>query len=189
MANTAIVKNRTAGKIIYTIPDRGIRRELAPGQAIRVNKDEIEALSYTNGGLDLIRNHLLVEDEQVLDYLNIHREPEYYMDAAQVAKLIKQGTLDEFKDALDFAPDGVKDMIKDLSVQLPINDHAKMQALKTQLGFDVEEAIKHDLENKAIDEEAPRAAERTRRVQTISPRRTQPKIATEAATAKKIIKR
>lgn len=167
MADLVTVENRTAGKIVYQIPDRHIRRELAPRQTIRVPKEEIEALSYTSGGLDLIRNHLLVKDEQVLDDLNIHREPEYYMNADNVAKLIKEGTLNEFKDALDFAPDGVKDMIKDLSVQIPLNDFSKRQALKEMTGFDVDAAIQHDRENKMSDdgEEIAAPAPKVRRVQ------------------------
>ena len=167
MADLVTVENRTAGKIVYQIPDRHIRRELAPRQTIRVPKEEIEALSYTAGGLDLIRNHLLVKDEQVLDALNIHREPEYYMNADNVAKLIKEGTLNEFKDALDFAPDGVKDMIKDLSVQIPLNDFSKRQALKEMTGFDVDAAIQHDRENKMSDdgEEIAAPAPKVRRVQ------------------------
>ena len=167
MADLVTVENRTAGKIVYQIPDRHIRRELAPRQTIRVPKEEIEALSYTAGGLDLIRNHLLVKDEQVLDELNIHREPEYYMNADNVAKLIKEGTLNEFKDALDFAPDGVKDMIKDLSVQIPLNDFSKRQALKEMTGFDVDAAIQHDRENKMSDdgEEIAAPAPKVRRVQ------------------------
>lgn len=167
MADLVTVENRTAGKIVYQIPDRHIRRELAPRQTIRVPKEEIEALSYTSGGLDLIRNHLLVKDEQVLDALNIHREPEYYMNADNVAKLIKEGTLNEFKDALDFAPDGVKDMIKDLSVQIPLNDFSKRQALKEMTGFDVDAAIQHDRENKMSDdgEEIAAPAPKVRRVQ------------------------
>jgi len=175
MANSdlVIVENRTAGKIIYQIPDRHIRRELAPRQAIRVTKDEIEALSYTSGGLDLIRNHLLVKDEQVLDNLNIHREPEYYMTADKVVQLLKNGSLDEFLDALDFAPEGVIEMIKDLSVQLPLNDYSKRQALKEKTGFDVDSAITHDQENKASDGEAVVAEpKKVRRVQQNPARRT-----------------
>ena len=188
MANSdlVIVENRTAGKIVYQIPDRHIRRELAPRQTIRVTKDEIEALSYTSGGLDLIRNHLLVKDEQILDDLNIYREPEYYMNADNVAKLITQGSLNEFKDALDFAPEGVVDMIKDLSVQIPLNDFSKRQALKEMTGFDVDAAIAHDRENRAIDgDEGTQVVQKTRRVQATSGRRTTPNVATEAATANK----
>lgn len=186
MADLVVVENRAAGKIVYRIPDRGIRRELAPRQAIRVPKEEIEALSYTEGGLDLIRNHLLVKDEQILDDLNIHREPEYYMNADNVAKLIKEGSLNEFKDALDFAPDGVVDMIKDLSVQIPLNDFSKRQALKEMTGFDVDAAIAHDRENRAADgDEAVAApAQKTRRVQTTG-RRSAGGVAAEAVAANK----
>ena len=148
MADFVTVENRSAGKIIYNIPDRHIRRELAPRQSIKVPKEEIEALAYTSGGMDLIRNHLLVKDDQMLDELNIHREPEYYMNADNVAALIKNGSMDEFLDALDFAPEGVIDMIKDLSVQIPLNDFSKRQALKEKTGFDVDAAIAHDVENR-----------------------------------------
>ena len=186
MADLVVVENRAAGKIVYRIPDRGIRRELAPRQAIRVPKEEIEALSYTEGGLDLIRNHLLVKDEQILDDLNIHREPEYYMNADNVAKLIKEGSLNEFKDALDFAPDGVVDMIKDLSVQIPLNDFSKRQALKEMTGFDVDAAIAHDRENRAADgdEVVAAPAPKTRRVQTTG-RRSAGGVAAEAVAANK----
>ena len=187
MADLVTVENRTAGKIVYQIPDRHIRRELAPRQVIRVTKDEIEALAFTAGGLDVIINHLLVKDEEILDDLNVHREPEYYMNADNVAKLIKEGTLDEFKDALDFAPDGVKDMIKDLSVQIPLNDYSKRQALKEMTGFDVDAAIQHDKENKAIEEgEKPAAAApKTRRIQATSGRRASASVASEAVAANK----
>lgn len=191
MADLVTVENRTAGKIVYQIPDRHIRRELAPRQAVRVPKEEIEALSYTAGGLDLIRNHLLVKDEQVLDDLNIHREPEYYMNADNVAKLIKEGTLNEFKDAIDFAPDGVVDMIKDLSVQMPLNDFSKRQALKEMTGFDVDKAIENDRANRVNEDEAPAVeAPKVRRVQTVT-RRASGGVAAEAvATNKpKIIKK
>ena len=187
MADLVTVENRSAGKIVYQIPDRHIRRELAPRQSIRVPKEEIEALSYTAGGLDLIRNHLLVKDEQILDDLNIHREPEYYMNADNVAKLIKEGSLNEFKDALDFAPDGVIDMIKDLSVQIPLNDFSKRQALKEMTGFDVDAAIAHDRENKAIEgDETPAApAQKVRRTQATPGRRASGGVAEEAAAANK----
>lgn len=186
MADLVTVENRTAGKIVYQIPDRHIRRELAPRQAVRVPKEEIEALSYTSGGLDLIRNHLLVKDEQILDELNIHREPEYYMNADNVAKLIREGSLNEFKDAIDFAPDGVVDMIKDLSVQMPLNDFSKRQALKEMTGFDVDKAIENDRANRANDEDTAPAVEapKTRRVQTVA-RRTAGGVAAEAVAANK----
>ena len=153
MADYAVVQNRSAGRVVYSIPDRNIRKDLAPGQSIKVPKEEVEALAYTNGGMELIRNYLLVKDEQTLDELNVKREPEYYMDINQVAELLTKGSLDEFLDALDFAPAGVIDMIKDLSVQLPLNDVAKRQALKEKTGYDIDTAIRNNLADKAPEDD------------------------------------
>ena len=184
---SVIVENRTAAKIVYSIPDRGIRREIAPGQTIKTTKDEIEALSYTNGGLDLIRNHLLVKDEEILDDLNINREPEYYMNANDVLNLLKTGSLDELLDALDFAPEGVITLIKDLSVELPLNDFAKRQAIMEKTGFDVSAAIANYQANNVSENDEPVKPE-PKKV-----RRTQPKVVkkTEAQVApvKKIVKK
>ena len=183
--DTVIIENRTAAKVIYAIPDRGIRRELAPGQAIRTTKDEVEALSYVSGGLDLIRNHLLVKDEEILNDLNIDREPEYYMNANDVLNLLKNGSLDELLDALDFAPEGVVTLIKDLSVELPLNDFAKRQAIMEKTGFDVSAAVENRQANSAADGDEPAKPE-PKKV-----RRTQPKVnkPAEATSVKKVIKK
>ena len=184
MANNdnVIVENRTAAKIVYNIPDRGIRREIAPGQAIKTTKDEIEALSYVNGGLDLIRNHLLVKDEEILDNLNIDREPEYYMNANDVLNLLKTGSLDELLDALDFAPEGVITLIKDLSVELTLNDFAKRQAIMEKTGFDVSAAIENFKANSAPEGDEPV------KPQPKKVRRTQPKVVKKTdAPVKKIV--
>lgn len=62
-------------------------------------------------------------------------------------------SIDEFKDALDFAPDGTKDLIKKYAVSKPLNDYDKREAIKAQLGFDVSKAI----ENMKPDEDEKKA--------------------------------
>ena len=52
-------------------------------------------------------------------------------------------SIDEFKDALDFAPNGTKDLIKQYAVSKPLNDYDKREAIKAQLGFDVSKAIEN----------------------------------------------
>ena len=70
-------------------------------------------------------------------------EPEYWLTEAQVPNWMQTCSIDEFKDALDFAPLGVKDLIKKYAVSLPLNDIAKRQAILDQLNYDVESAIKN----------------------------------------------
>jgi hypothetical protein len=64
---------------------------------------------------------------------------------------MKNGSLDEFLDCLDFAPPGVIDLIKKFSVSLPMTDFQKVNALKAKTGFDAAAALKHVMEEKEDD--------------------------------------
>ena len=56
-------------------------------------------------------------------------EPEYDMSEQDVIEALKSASLDEFLDILDFAPQGVLDLIKHHAVTLPLNDVAKRDAI------------------------------------------------------------
>lgn len=138
------VKNRSTSVVVYRIPESNLRREWAPGEVKRIPFGELEKLTYQPGGRELIANFLQIMENEVTDDLNVHREPEYNMSEEQVRDLILNGSIDAFLDALDFAPLGVIDLIKTMSVQLPITDMAKREALKAKTGFDVDKAIEND---------------------------------------------
>lgn len=142
------VKNRSTSVVVYRIPESNLRREWAPGEVKRIPFGELEKLTYQPGGRELIANFLQIMENEVTDDLNIHREPEYNMSEDQVRDLILNGSIDAFLDALDFAPLGVIDLIKTMSVQLPITDMAKREALKAKTGFDVDKAIENDRASK-----------------------------------------
>ena len=65
------------------------------------------------------------------------------MSERDVANIIVNGSLDEFLDMLDFAPDGVMDLIKRMAISLPLNDYNKREALKKKTGLDVEAALRN----------------------------------------------
>ena len=161
------VKNRSSSVVVYKIPETNLRREFAPGETKRVPFGELEKLTYQEGGRELLENFLQIIEEEVTTDLNVKREIEYNMSEAEVAELLRTGSLDAFLDALDFAPIGVIDLIKSLAVQLPLTDIDKRKALKQKTGFDVDKALIHIEEEKA-EEKAPAAAP------TASGRRVQP---------------
>ena len=170
------VKNRSAGTVVYRIPEDGIRREFIPGETKQISYDELLKLSYRPGGRRLMANYLSIQSQEATASLNIHTEPEYWMDEQKIVDLIKNGSLDAWKDFLDFAPTGAIDLAKNFCVSLPLNDVAKREALKAQTGFDVTKAIELDRADKADDGVATKEAPK-RRVQTAEPtpgRRTTP---------------
>ena len=164
------VKNRSASRVVYRIPEDGIRREFAPGEVKRLNYVELEKLSYQPGGREIMANFLQIQNVEAVHDLGIHTEPEYNMSEQQIIDLIKTGSLDAFLDCLDFAPVGVVDLLKKFSVTVPLTDYNKRQALKEKTGFDVDTAIKNIEAEKADDAAASKiTAAAGRRVQPAEP--------------------
>ncbi len=135
------VKNRSAGTVLYTIPEDNVRRRFTPGETKRISYEELLHLSYQPGGREMMANFLQIQSTGVPKSFGIKTEPEYYMSEKDVVELIKHGSLDAFLDCLDFAPEGVIELVKQFAVSLPLTDYEKRQALKTKTGFDVDAAI------------------------------------------------
>ena len=164
-SNTAyLVTNRSASVVVYSIPEDNITRSFQPGETKKIRHGELEKLTYQTGGHTLIKEYLLLRDAEAIEELNVPTEPEYYMTESEVVGLIKNGSLDAWLDCLDFAPDGVIEMVKKLSVSVPLNDYEKRRALKEKTGFDVDAAIKHVEEEREEEKELPKAPPK-RRVQ------------------------
>ena len=135
------VKNRSAGAVLYKIPEDNIVRRFAPGETKRLSYEELLHLSYQPGGRELMANFLQIQSEGVPKSLGIKTEPEYYMSEKEVIELLQNGSLEVFLDCLDFAPEGVIELVKKFAVSLPLSDFQKRQALKNKIGFDVDAAI------------------------------------------------
>lgn len=142
------VTNRSGGRVIYNIPEDKIRREFYNKETKEIPLSELEKLSQQPGGRKLIYNYLSIQDADTIQHLVNHPiEPEYWLTEDKIPGWMNTCSLDEFKDALDFAPEGIKDLIKKYAVSLPLNDFAKRQAIFAQLGFNVTQAIENSGED------------------------------------------
>jgi len=106
--------------------------------------------------------------------------------------LIKTGSLDAFLDALDFAPTAVIDLIKKLSVDIPLVDMNKRKALKEKTGFDVDAALRHIEEEKEDNQTTILKQTGERRVKAEAApagRRTNPEYTAPAAPKYNVIKK
>lgn len=147
------VKNRSAGVVIYRIPEDNIRREFMPGETKAISFTELEKLSYQPGGQMMMNNFLQIQSIEAQKNLNIVAEQEYNYSEEDIVRIMNRGSLDEFLDMLDFAPTGVMDLIRQFAVSLPLNDIEKRRALKNKTGFDVNAALTHIEEEKQEDVE------------------------------------
>lgn len=163
MEKSTLVKvlNRDNGSVVYSIPEmNGLRRVFQAGQTKEVTFEELEKLSFIPGGKPLLEDSLVILDKQAVRALLGTVEQEYSYTKDDIINLMKTGSLDEFLDCLDFAPEGVTDLIKTLAVELPLNDVAKRQAIYNKLGFNVDNAIRIKKESEEPTEEKPVTARR-----------------------------
>lgn len=153
MEKTKLIKvvNRDCGTVCYTIPEMGIKRAYAPREQKEVTFGELQALSYQPGGDVLLSDFLVIKDKDAAAELLGRVEPEYYYTADEIRHLLEYGSLDQLLDCLDFAPEGVLDLVKDIAVDLPLNDITKRRAIRDKLGFDVTRAI--EIKNTKFDGE------------------------------------
>ena len=168
MKDKCTVINKSSGRVVYRVPEMNVRREFYPQERKVIEVKELEQLVQRRGGLNTLYNYLMIEDPEVARHvINAEIAPEYWFTEANLPTWINTSSLDEFKDALDFAPRGTKDLIKSLAVSMPLNDYSKRNAIKEQLGFDVDAAIK----NSAPDEDEKKAPNKPaqRRVQPAEP--------------------
>ena len=152
------VRNRSNSVVVYNVDDLRVRREFMPGAVKQVPLEEIYALSQQPGGAEIIANYLFIESPAAVKEMSMKVEPEYYLDDKGVIALLKNGSVDELLDCLDFAPAGVLDLVQKYAIDLPLTDTRKIKAIKDKTGFDVALALKHKAE---LEAEAAEAGEQT----------------------------
>lgn len=169
MENTTLVTvvNIAGSPVIYTIPEMNIRRTFNKGETKKISIEEIRALSYQPGGMLLLQEYLSVRDNSVLESLGIQAEPEYNWGSAEVKELLLNGSLERLLDCLDYAPEGIIEMVKDYAVSLKINDMSKRDAIHKKTGLDINKAIEIRLDEEKAQAESAEAKPATtgRRVQ------------------------
>ena len=165
--NTLIeVQNITDHTVIYHSAD-GKRRSF-PAQAIaKIPAEELRSLHYTKGGYYLLHNALSVKNRELATEFGISSdvfEHEYNWTEKNVETVLLYGSLDAVKDALDFAPAGIIDMMISKAVELRINDIAKRDAITKATGRDITKMIDNIMQSEKDNEPAAAEAPKTRRV-------------------------
>ena len=147
------VTNRNNGTTGYIIPDLGnLHRNFSAGETKKITMEELRKLSYIPGGETILREYLVIDNKEALEELLNGVEPEYFYTEEEVKALLLTGSLDQLMDCLDFAPEGVIDLVKNYAVELKINDIQKRQVILDKTGFNVTSAITVNEETNEEDE-------------------------------------
>ena len=159
------VRNRNGGSTGYVIPDKNIRRSWNYGETKKIPFEELRAFSYLPGGLFALNNLLVVENKEAIDLLNMEVEPEYFYNEDDIKKILLSGSIDEFADFLDFAPEGAIEIAKNIAIKEQIPDVRKRDMLSKKTGLNINNAIMVNEVMNADEEEKPAEEAPKRRVQ------------------------
>lgn len=176
------VVNLVDHPISYVLPELQVTRRFDPHEAKNLPISELRALNYKRGGRVLLHDYLSVKNNDFRKEIGITEDIiEYDYSVQDIDKLLLEGDIDVLKDALEFGPRGIVELIKSRAVKLKIPDLAKRQAIKDIAGTDVhkqialieeqEAALARDKQNADSAEDAPTekketAGTRKRRVAT-----------------------
>ena len=142
MENIVSVTNRNNGFTGYTIPDLNITRTFNIGETKKISLDELKQLQFVEGGDYLLKHCLIINDKNALEVLNMSDvEPEYFYTEAEIKELLTNGSLDQLEDALNFAPEGVIEIIKSMAIKMELPDTRKRKIISDKTGLNIDNAI------------------------------------------------
>ena len=154
--NTMIkVTNRDNGSVGYTIPDmNNLHRTFQSGESKEISMEELRRLSWIPGGLYILEHLLVIENQEAQQELLPSVEPEYSYTREDVEDLLAKGSLEQLQDCLDFAPDGVVNIVKQVAVETELNDIKKRDAILEATHFNVSKAIEINKESANTEDAA-----------------------------------
>lgn len=162
------VVNRSKGSLAYYIDTLRITRHwTSPGDYLNISISELLELKTAPGGMAILEDCLLIEDQEALKVLfpDIELEPEYNYGIEEVETLLYEADIEQLLDALDFAPKGVLDLIRLKSTEELPNTTAKIEAINERFKIDLNKMHEiHQEKGVTQEKEEPKRRRRTKPV-------------------------
>ena len=138
------VQNLAGHIVVYKIPEDNVKRIFGPDEVKTISYSELQKLHYQAGGAVLLQNFLAIKDKAVAEEFGVPTdlyEHEYSWTQEDVDRVLTKGSLDELHDALDFAPEGIIDLIIKRAIELRIPDINKRELIQECTGHNINNMI------------------------------------------------
>lgn len=163
------VRNMVDHKVVYVIPELNRRVVFEPFQKKEIQAGELRALNYSTGGEVLLHNYLCVLSNDLRNEFNIPKDQvEYDWTLNDIHKVLEDLStpIEALEDALDFAPDGIRELIVDSAVKWKIPDSNRRKIVSRMTGVNVDKMIEF---MEATEESGNQYAPQTRRLSKTEP--------------------
>ena len=122
----------------------GTFRRFAPRASMSVTAGEVREVSNMPGTITLFQNYLRVDNKDLATELGVSDdsfEHEYSWGKDEIVGALTTEPIEVLLDALDYAPDAIKESLVDFAVELEIPDVNRRNAIKSATGKDVTKMI------------------------------------------------
>lgn len=158
------VRNLVGHMVVYKIDELNRRVVFNPFETKKVPVDELRRLNYQHGGRVLLHDYLCVQNYELREEFGIDPSVvEYDWTLQDIDAALTSRPIDELLDALEFGPEGIKNMLVDRAVELKIPDTNRRRAIQDITGVDVNNMINFK-EQAEEDEKKNAEAPHSRRV-------------------------
>lgn len=136
------VRNLTGQTVAYKIEEDNIRRVFEPHEVKKITAEELRKAAYKYGNNVLFQDYLCINNKELAEELGVPEDAvEYWWTKEDIDRVLIEGSMDEFLDALDYGPKGIVNAIKDRAIQIKLNSMEKRKAILDKLGFDITKII------------------------------------------------
>ena len=162
------VRNLVDHMVVYKLDELNRRVVFNPFETKKVSAGELRRLNYQHGGQVLLHNYLSVQNKELRKEFGIDPTMvEYDWMLKDIDAALTSRPMDELLDALEFGPEGIKNMLVDRAVQLKIPDTNRRKAIQDIMGVDVNSMINFQ---EQMDAEPEVEAPHTRRSTQTTPK-------------------
>lgn len=142
--DSVVIRNLVNYPVVIITPIHKKRIELPAHGQTEIRVGDVRECSYDQGCRNIFRNYIQICNETLAQEFGIGADVvEYNWSDAEITAALTTADINVLLDALDYAPDGIKEAIVDKAVELEIPDINRRKAIYDILGIDVTQRIEN----------------------------------------------
>lgn len=156
-----IIRNLVNHPVVIVTPIHHQRWELPPHGEMEVMVVDVRECSYDQGCRNIFRDYVQICNPELAKEFGIYEDViEYNWGDKEITEALTTAPIEVLLDALDFAPDGIKEAIVDKAVELEIPDMDRREAISKALGVNVTNKIENARKSKTASAATAKTAKR-----------------------------
>lgn len=143
-ADNVKIRNLVGYPVIIVTPIHHKRWELPPHGEMEVTVADVRECSYDQGCRNIFHDYVQICNSELAKEFGVNDDViEYNWGDKEIKAALTTAPIEVLLDALDFAPDGIKEALLDKAVEMEIPDIQRREAISKALGVDVNNKIKN----------------------------------------------